>query len=145
MAGGDVDRARQLLTELVGVVDAGSEARWIRRCVDVATRIDAPDLALHYALCLWCARPGQPTGRRAVSGAALFHPDRRVSGAGYRVGLDRARASDWQVIAAADAYAAWPGSPRSAPTVSAGRGPCPSSGTPVGCARSVRTGPGRGR
>jgi capsular polysaccharide biosynthesis protein len=154
-AGGDVDRARQLLAELVGVVDAGSEARWIRRCVDVATRIDAPDLALHYALCLWCARPGQPTGRRAVSGAALFHPDRRVSGAGYRVGLDRARASDWQVIAAADAYAAWPrvaevcadgvGGPRTVPELrDAGRmrplGPDGTGAWAVTGARVTRTG-----
>jgi hypothetical protein len=107
-AGGEVDRARHTLAELVGVIDAVSEARWTRRCVDLATRIGASDLALHYALCLWCALPGQPTGRRAVAGAALFHPDRRVSGAGYRVSLDQARASDWSAIAAADPYAAWP-------------------------------------
>jgi Glycosyltransferase 61 len=107
-AGGGVVRARQLLVELVGVVDAGSPAGTITRCADLATRIEASDLALHYALCLWSARPGGPRGHRAVSGAALFHPDRRVSGAGYRVALGRARASDWLAIAAGDPYSAWP-------------------------------------
>jgi capsular polysaccharide biosynthesis protein len=108
LATGDVNRARELLIGLVGVIDAGSEPRSISRCVDIATYAEARDLALHFALCLWCARPGHPAGHRAVSGVALFHPDQRVSGAGYRVCLDRARASDWHAIATADPYAEWP-------------------------------------
>jgi len=107
-AGGGVELARQILVELVGVVDAGSPAGTIIRCAELATRIEASDLALHYTLCLWSARPGARRGHHAVSGAALFHPDRRVSGAGYRVVLGRARASDWQAIAAGDPYSAWP-------------------------------------
>ena len=107
-AHGDVNRARELLEELVVAIDADSDVRSMTRCVELATRIGDHNLALHYALCVWCARPGQSAGHRAVSGAALFHPDRRVSGAGYRICLHRARSSDWHAIATADPYSAWP-------------------------------------
>jgi hypothetical protein len=71
-AGGGVERARQLLAELVGVVDARSPAGTIIRCADLATRIEASELALHYALCLWSARPG---GDGAGLANALFMPE----------------------------------------------------------------------
>jgi hypothetical protein len=107
-ARGDTDRARDLLIELVDTVDRTTEVEPIRRCLDLASRIGAHDLALHYALCLWCASPGQPHANRALVGTALFHPDRRVAGAAYRMCRHRARAIDWRALAAADAYAKWP-------------------------------------
>jgi Glycosyltransferase 61 len=107
-ARGHPDTAREVLIELVDTVDRTSEVEPIRRCLGVAGRIGAHDLALHYALCLWCASPGRPHANRALLGAALFHPDRRVAGAAYRMCRHRARAIDWYAIAAADAYAKWP-------------------------------------
>jgi Glycosyltransferase 61 len=106
-ASGHPDRARELLTSLVGVVGSKREAGPILRCLDLAKRIGAFDLALHYALCLWHAGSGRARAKQAVGGAALFHPDRRVAGAGYRICLERARAIDWHVVVEADPYATW--------------------------------------
>jgi hypothetical protein len=107
-AGGHPDRARDHLIGLVDTVDSSSDVRSIRRCLDLATRIGARDLALHYALCFWCGWPGHNGAKHALAGAALFHPDRRVAGAGYRICLRRTRTSDWCAIATADDYATWP-------------------------------------
>jgi Glycosyltransferase 61 len=107
-AGGHPDRAREQLIGLVDTVDSSSDVGSIRRCLDLATRIGARDLALHYALCFWCGWPGHSGAKDALAGAALFHSDRRVAGAGYRICLLRTRASDWYAIAAADPYATWP-------------------------------------
>jgi capsular polysaccharide biosynthesis protein len=107
-ASGHSDRAGEVLTALVDAVDSGSETGPIRRCLELATRIGAHDLALHYGLCLWCARPGNAGARRALCAVALFHPDPRVAGAGYRISLERARTIDWLAIADADSYTTWP-------------------------------------
>jgi hypothetical protein len=107
-AGGHPDRARDHLVGLVDTVDSNSDVRSIRRCLDLATRIGARDLALHYALCFWCGWPGHNGAKHALAGAALFHPDRRVAGAGYRICLRRTRPSDWCAIATADDYTTWP-------------------------------------
>jgi hypothetical protein len=50
-------QARGLLVALVGGVDANSEVEPARRCIDLTRRIGAHDVALHYALRLWCASP----------------------------------------------------------------------------------------
>lgn len=99
---------RELLEALVDVVDSRSDVAVLRRCLKVADQIGDRDLAFHFAMCLWSARPGTVEGHRAVAGAAMFHPDRRVAGAGFRVSKNRARASDWGTIAAADRHANWP-------------------------------------
>jgi Glycosyltransferase 61 len=105
---GHTDAARELLISFAHTVGSNSGVKNIRRCLDLASQIDAPDLVLHYALCFWCALPGNATAHRALSGAALFHPDPRVAGAGYRICVRRARAVDWCTVAAADAFWTWP-------------------------------------
>jgi hypothetical protein len=105
---GRADSARELLISLAGTVDSNSGVKQIRRCLDLASRIGASDLALHYAVCFWCASPGDAAANRALSGVALFHPDPRVAGAGYRICVQRARANDWCAVAAADAFGTWP-------------------------------------
>jgi hypothetical protein len=107
-ARGHTDRACELLVALVDSVDGTSRVELVRRCLDLASRIGAHDVALHYALCLWCASPGCAYANRALLGTALFHPDRRVAGAAYRMCRNRARAADWCALAAADRYRNWP-------------------------------------
>jgi hypothetical protein len=63
-------QARELLVALVGV-DANSEVEPARRCIDLTRRIGAHDVALHYALCLWCASPRRLLSNRAA-GARVF-------------------------------------------------------------------------
>lgn len=103
---GDRERAGQLLHALVGSVD-GRHPYLSRRCVELARRIDAHDLELHFALCFFTASSGgRPDAAAAVGRAAAFTPS--LERASQRVLRWEGRPEDWSTIAAHDPYGSWP-------------------------------------
>jgi hypothetical protein len=105
---GELPGVRQTLTQLVDTVDVGSPRAHITRGLDLATRTEAHDLALHYALTLWCASPGKPNAYRKLTSVALHHDRPAVAKAGFRMFHHRVRAVDWSTLAAADPHGTWP-------------------------------------
>lgn len=109
----DVPSAREQLHGLVGEIDV-RHAVLSDMCLRLALRIEAFDLALHFALCNFVATGGRKEAVQAVASAAAENPV--LSSQAGRIASFSARAADLCAVAETDPYGSWPQIAALAPT-----------------------------